>query len=150
MSLHINPTKITQDSNGIVLSPEVMIIYSEGTQEFEYIRSLIGSWDYYISPTVSLPNATATAEIQVNDVVESKTSNCSAYIYGWMPGSAEWIQGSCVAIVFFDVPQIAVPYALSYTVRIRVEDGYVIAFSGVRTVPIYYAAEDSVSENDKL
>lgn len=146
MSLHINPVSVLQNGTGIVVAPEAMILYPEGSDEFEYIRGLIGDWEYYVSHVAALPDAVATVSVQVDGVAEETESQCSAYIYGWMPGAAEWIEGSCVAVVCFGMPKVVVSEApLSVTILIRVE-GDVLVFNSKRIVPIYYEVQEETAE----
>lgn len=133
MSFHVNPPCISD--TGLV-NIEAMVIYGEHTDFFKYIRSLIPDWEYYVSKTVTL-DADAEVTLQANDQKQQHTGKCKAYIYGWEPGSVEWVEGSCVAIVFFDMPKLTVPSTpLTVTVTVKVTSDDELIFYNRRTVPV--------------
>jgi hypothetical protein len=134
MSLHVNPINAYPNDEGIAVPPEAMVLFPEGTPEFEYVQSLIKQWDHYVSAVVPLPNTTAMTEVQIGGSVWKLESECSAYIYGWQPGSAEWIEGSCVAVVCFSLSAMTIPDVMSCTIRVWLQGD--ISFRGSKTVPI--------------
>ena len=135
MSLHVNTITMDQTDEGIIISSEAMVLFSEGSPEFEYIRSLIGQWDHYVSATVPLPNTASKTEVQIGGSVWKAEGECFAYIYGWEPGSSEWIENSCVAIVVFNLPVALVPEVMSSaTIRVQIQGD--IFFRGTKTIPI--------------
>lgn len=126
-----------------------MILYPENSSVFEAVRNQISDWEYYVSETVML-DATAYVTVQAGEISETEESQCSAYIYGWLPESAEWIPGSCVAIIFFAVPKMVVselPSSVTVTVRVETEES--IIFNSKRTIPVYHSEEEEaeVDEN---
>jgi hypothetical protein len=152
MSIHVNPPGIVQNGAGIAISLEAMILYAENSEFFNYVRGLVGDWEYYISQTISL-DATAYVTVQAGDVSEEQESRCSAYIYGWMPGSSEWNEGSCVAVVFFVCPAVTVSEQPStVTITVRIETGETIIFYSKRTIPISNetARTADITDNDTL
>jgi len=136
LSLHVNPLKIVQDRNGtLTISPEAMIIYAEGVPEFSYVREVIGNWESFTSRVVKL-DAVATVTLQIGEEVKEKTGKCQAYIYGYVPGSSEWEEGSCVAVVTLDCPSITVEHADCYFLFVHFEFEDKI-FDAKITIPIY-------------
>lgn len=145
----MNPVSVTQSGSDAIVAPEAMILYPENSEQFKYIQSLIGEWDYYISHKVVL-NATAQIKVMAGEREETWESQCEAYIYGWMPGTPEWIPGSCVAIVYFAIPKLIVPeLPSSVTLMIKMSMGETVIFNSKRTVPIYYAVEESLSLSEE-
>ena len=140
MSLHVNPLQALQNGNGVIVTPEVMVLYAENSDVFEYIREIVGDWEYYVSETIEL-DATAYVTVQAGEFSETQESKCKAYIYGWTPGSTEWINGSCVAIVFFTVPTLVVSESpTNVTVAVCLESEEAIIFNSKRTIPVLYEA----------
>jgi hypothetical protein len=138
MSVHVNPVVALPNEEGTVVAPEIMILFPEETPEFNYIRSLLNDWEYYISPTVELD---ATANINIEGV--ESTSQCHAYIYGWQEKTAEWQPGMASAIIYFTIPEILfVEKPSSITIQVEVK-GQINLFLK-RTVPIVY--EETLDE----
>jgi hypothetical protein len=76
--------------------------------------SLIGSWDYYTSVQVDVPNTTAQTNVFSVDSSGNPTGSkqaeglAAAYIYGYMPGTENWEPNSCVAYVFVKAPTVQI------------------------------------------
>ena len=132
-SLLINPIRAEPEGDEVNISPEGMILYNEGSVEFDYIAGLIGEWDSFVSPAVTIPDAVAKVLLQANNIGLEAISRCTAYIYGYNPKNAEWNPGSCSAIVCFESPTITTSPVNSVTININIE---YFQFNESRTVPV--------------
>ena len=117
------------------LQPEVMVLYQEDTELFNYMRSLLGEWDYYVSPVVKI-RATAKIIVEAAGVAVESESECAAYVYGWAPENVEYIPGACTTIVFFEAPMLDIlglEEPVECTVRVEIEE---LGFAAERQVSI--------------
>ena len=131
-----------------MIAPEVMLLYPENSDFFNYIRSIIGDWDYYISEAVEI-DAVAVVSLQAGENVQVSESQCVAYIYGWMPGSVEWIEGSCVAVVYFSVPKLTLAEVPpSVTVAVQVEAGEQLIFNTERAIKVLHGPSNVEESQD--
>lgn len=137
--LHINPISAVAANGKVSITPEAMVQYPEDSPEFAYILSLLGTWDYYLSPQINL-NGQVVVTVTTSDDNGSQTGNTqitsgySAYIYGWPPGSPNYM--GCTAFILFNTPTLVVSdTTTSCFVNIVVSGD--ITFNGTGSVEVY-------------
>jgi hypothetical protein len=128
-SLHVTPISAIRNGDGLItILPEICITFREGTPIFDYVKELIGTWEYYVSPTILVPGGIATVNVSTIDSFGNISSTeiqsaCSVYIYGWVPGDPEWWEGQCVAIFRATAPGITATDILRCMVHIQLKIG---------------------------
>lgn len=139
-TLHVNPVNENELPNGTIsFSPEAVLSYSEGTPEFDYILGRIGTWNYYVSPQLTI-SGTVTVDVTTKTIQGEQTgsgqstSSMTAYIYGWAPDSPNY-QG-CTAFVTFSTPSLTVP-SVSAKCTVHAVGSGDINFNKTATTNIY-------------
>lgn len=128
MSLKVNPlTGTTNPDGSISVKPELTVTYAQGTPEYDFILSVIQNSpdynpNYYVTPTVVLPDTIGYLDVTVSDFSGSPTGkvHVDGPIAAYIMGSPAQGMGSFAVVGLSSPPYMTVPagsYYLNHTLR---------------------------------